>query len=192
MKLLYFKYLKIILFIILFIIFSQEIFSKEIKINLNTKNIKKIYNMFGIKDFSKIIHFKAEFNNGKNYQYSNCGSEFPSLPGNFPCSFLSDDFFSMDTPAMGSSPGGTVFIKKGNTLSPFGGSAIEVSSEEDDEFKLKLFYSKDKFIKSYIFNEHLVLFRWIGKENKSLTEIYILAIKKEEVTSIRRIRFDEE
>ncbi len=192
MNLIHSKFLKLLFFIILFIIFSQEIFSKEVKINLNTKNIKKIYNMFGINNFSKIIHFKTEFNNGINYQYFNCGSEFPSLPGNFPCSFLSDDFFSMDTPAMGSSPGGTVFIKKGSIVGPFGGSVIEVSSEEDDEFKLKLFYSKDKFIKSYIFNDHLVLFRWIGKENKSLTEIYILVIKKEELTSIRRIRFDEE
>jgi hypothetical protein len=93
---------------------------------------------------------------------------------------------------MGSSPGGTVFIKKGINRSPFGGSVIEVSSEEDDEFKLRLFYSKDKFVKSYIFNDYLVLFRWTGKENKSLTEIFILIIKKEEVTSIRRIRFDEE
>ncbi|NBU97360.1 MAG: hypothetical protein EBS19_03940, partial [Spirochaetia bacterium] len=66
------------------------------------------------------------------------------------------------------------------------------SSEEDEEFKLKLFYSKDKFIKSYIFNDYLVLFRWTGKENKSLTEIFILLFKKEEIISIRRIRFDEE
>jgi hypothetical protein len=185
------KYLKLI-YLLFFIQFTQGIISKEVKININNKNINKIYKMFEIKDFSKIKDFKTQFNNGINYQYSNCGSEFPPLPGNFPCSFLSDDFFSNETPAMGSSPGGTVFIKKGINRSPFGGSVIEVSSEEDDEFKLRLFYSKDKFIKSYIFNDYLVLFRWTGKENKSLTEIFILIIKKEEVTSIRRIRFDEE
>jgi hypothetical protein len=185
------KYLKL-LYLLFFILFTQGIISKEVKININNKNINKIYKIFEIKDFSKIKDYKTQFNNGKNYQYSNCGSEFPPLPGNFPCSFLSDDFFSNETPAMGSSLGGTVFIKKGINQSPFGGSVIEVSSEEDDEFKLRLFYSKDKFIKSYIFNDYLVLFRWTGKENKSLTEIFILIIKKEEVTSIRRIRFDEE
>ena len=185
------KYLKLI-YLLFFIQFTQGIISKEVKININNKNINKIYKIFEIKDFSKIKDYKTQFNNGKNYQYSNCGSEFPPLPGNFPCSFLSDDFFSNETPAMGSSLGGTVFIKKGINQSPFGGSVIEVSSEEDDEFKLRLFYSKDKFIKSYIFNDYLVLFRWTGKENKSLTEIFILIIKKEEVTSIRRIRFDEE
>jgi hypothetical protein len=185
------KYLKLV-YLLFFIQFTQGIISKEVKININNKNINKIYKIFEIKDFSKIKDFKTQFNNGINYQYSNCGSEFPPLPGNFPCSFLSDDFFSNETPAMGSSPGGTVFIKKGINRSPFGGSVIEVSSEEDDEFKLRLFYSKDKFIKSYIFNDYLVLFRWTGKENKSLTEIFILIIKKEEVTSIRRIRFDEE
>jgi len=185
------KYLKLI-YILCFIQFTQGIISKEVKININNKNINKIYKIFEIKDFSKIKDFKTQFNNGINYQYSNCGSEFPPLPGNFPWSFLSDDFFSNETPAMGSSLGGTVFIKKGINQSPFGGSVIEVSSEEDDEFKLRLFYSKDKFIKSYIFNDYLVLFRWTGKENKSLTEIFILIIKKEEVTSIRRIRFDEE
>jgi hypothetical protein len=185
------KYLNLI-YLLFFIQFTQGIISKEVKININNKNINKIYKIFEIKDFSKIKDFKTQFNNGINYQYSNCGSEFPPLPGNFPCSFLSDDFFSNETPAMGSSPGGTVFIKKGINRSPFGGSVIEVSSEEDDEFKLRLFYSKDKFVKSYIFNDYLVLFRWTGKENKSLTEIFILIIKKEEVTSIRRIRFDEE
>jgi hypothetical protein len=185
------KYLKLI-YLLFFILFTQGIISKEVKININNKNINKIYKIFEIKDFSKIKDYKTQFNNGINYQYSNCGSEFPPLPGNFPCSFLSDDFFSNETPAMGSSLGGTVFIKKGINQSPFGGSVIEVSSEEDDEFKLRLFYSKDKFIKSYIFNDYLVLFRWTGKENKSLTEIFILIIKKEEVTSIRRIRFDEE
>jgi hypothetical protein len=185
------KYLKLI-YLLFFIQFTQGIISKEVKININNKNINKIYKIFEIKDFSKIKDYKTQFNNGINYQYSNCGSEFPPLPGNFPCSFLSDDFFSNETPAMGSSLGGTVFIKKGINQSPFGGSVIEVSSEEDDEFKLRLFYSKDKFIKSYIFNDYLVLFRWTGKENKSLTEIFILIIKKEEVTSIRRIRFDEE
>ena len=139
------KYLKLI-YILFFIHITQGVISKEVKININNKNINKIYKIFEIKDFSKIKNFKTEFNNGMNYQYSNCGPEFPPLPGNFPCSFLSDDFFSNETPAMGSSLGGTVFIKKGITLSPFGGSVIEVSSEEDDEFKLRLFYSKDKFI----------------------------------------------
>ena len=132
------KYLKLI-YLLFFIQFTQGIISKEVKININNKNINKIYKIFEIKDFSKIKDYKTQFNNGINYQYSNCGSEFPPLPGNFPCSFLSDDFFSNETPAMGSSLGGTVFIKKGINQSPFGGSVIEVSSEEDDEFKLRLF-----------------------------------------------------
>ena len=191
MKIINSNYQKLIILLIFFI-FNKEILSRDVKININKKNINKIYNIFKIDNFSKILKFKTEFINGKNYQYSNCGSEFPPLPGNFPCSFLSDDFFSNDSPALGSSPGGTVFIKEGNSNSPFGGSIIEVSSEEDEEFKLKLFYSKDKFIKSYIFNDYLVLFRWTGKENKSLTEIFILLFKKEEIISIRRIRFDEE
>ncbi len=185
------KIYKIILFINLLFI-PTLIFSKEVKINLNEKNISKIYKIFNIKELNNLLQFKTEFTEGKNYQYSNCGSEFPALPGNFPCSFLSDDFSSLDSPTLGSSLGGTVFIKKGIKKSPFGGSSIEVSSEEDDEFKMKLFYSKDNFIKSYIFNDFLVLFRWLGKDNKSLTEIYILKIKNDGITSIKRIRFDEE
>lgn len=179
------------IFIIIIFIINYNLNSKEVKINVNEKNISKIFDKVKIKNLNSFIQFQSNYDTEQNISYSNCGSDFPELPGNFPCSFLSDEFFT-ESLSVGSSPGGTVFVQKAKSKNVFGGKVFEVSSGEEEEFKLKLFYSKDGYIKAYTFKNMILLFQWVGKETHSLTEIFKLGIdKKNEIKSIRRIRFDE-
>jgi hypothetical protein len=178
-------------FILIFYALFFDLNAKEVKININEKNINKIYDKFKIKNLNEFILFQSNYETEQNISYSNCGSDFPELPGNFPCSFLSDEFFT-ESLSVGSSPGGTVYVQKAKKKNMFGGKVFEVSSGEEEEFKLKLFYSKDGYIRAYTFKNMILLFQWEGKETRSLTEIFKLGInEKYEIKSIRRIRFDE-
>ncbi len=178
-----------IVFILL--IGSNPLSSSDKKINVNQNNISKILNRIQLKNFNPLIQFTSEYEGERKISYTNCGSDFPILPGNFPCSFLSDEFFS-ESLSVGSSPGGTVFIQRAVKVNEFGGTVLVVSSGEEEEFNLKLFYSKDRYIKAYTYKKYLLLFHWIGKENKSLIEIFKLRLDdKNEIQSIRRIRFDD-
>jgi hypothetical protein len=181
----------IYIFIILTNISIFNLNAKEVKINVNEKNINKIFEKMKIKNLNSFILFQSKYDTEQNISYSNCGSDFPELPGNFPCSFLSDEFFT-ESLSVGSSPGGTVYVQKAKSKNMFGGKVFEVSSGEEEEFKLKLFYSKDGYILAYTFRNMILLFQWVGKKTRSLTEIYKLGInEKNEIKSIRRLRFDE-
>jgi hypothetical protein len=178
-------------FILLFYVLFFDLNAKEVKINLTEKNINKIFDKLKIKNIKSVVSFQSNYETEQNISYSNCGSDFPELPGNFPCSFLSDEFFT-ESLSVGSSPGGTVYVQKAKNKNIFGGKVFEVSSGEEEEFKLKLFYSKDGYIRAYTFKDMILLFLWVGKESRSLTEIFKLGInEKFEIKSIRRIRFDE-
>ena len=50
MKIINSNYQKLIILLIFFI-FNKEILSRDVKININKKNIKKIYNIFKIYNF---------------------------------------------------------------------------------------------------------------------------------------------
>jgi hypothetical protein len=181
----------IVLFTLIFHLISVPLESSEVKINVNQKNIIKILDRIRLKNINSLYKFTSEYEGERNISYTNCGSDFPELPGNFPCSFLSDEFFS-ESLSVGSSPGGTVFIQKAINKSEFGGSVFIVSSGEEEEFNLKLYYSKDRYIRAYTYKNRILLFHWVGKENKSLIEIFKLRMNEnKEIQSIRRIRFDD-
>jgi hypothetical protein len=178
-------------FILLFYALFFDLNAKEVKINATEKNINKIFDKLKIKNLNSVVSFQSNYETEQNISYSNCGSDFPELPGNFPCSFLSDEFFT-ESLSVGSSPGGTVYVQKAKNKNTYGGNVFEVSSGEEEEFKLKLFYSKDGYLRAYTFKDMILLFLWVGKESRSLTEIFKLRInEKNEIKSIRRIRFDE-
>lgn len=187
-----YKYIFFFISIILTIhISTKPLSSSDVKINVNQNNITKILNRIQLKNLNSFFQFTSEYEAERIISYTNCGSDFPLLPGNFPCSFLSDEFYS-ESLSVGSSPGGNVFVQKATQKNIFGGNVFVVSSGEEDEFKLKLFYSIDRYIKCYSYKNNLLLFHWVGKENKSLIEIFKLRLNdNNEIQSIRRVRFDD-
>ena len=159
--------------------------------NLKVSEISSILKLLKLESLDTLLKKNGTFYKSLTVDYTNCGSEFPDLPGNFPCSFLSDDFSREERSediSMGSTPGGKISIDqyrlKDQTY------FFEISGGEDEEHRMRLFYRKDRFISHYIFSNQLILFHWEGNDEKSLTEVFRVTLgKKNQVLNIGRIDF---
>ena len=184
------SYIQNKLFYIAFLFISFNLDSKEINLKITKNNLNKIYKIYQLKNFESILDEKYIFSGEKNLFYSNCGNDFPVLPGNFPCSFLSDEFLD-DEISISNTSGGQVSVRQSSIKSKLGGYVYEVSSGEDEEFKLILYYGKHSYINLYKYIDNIIVFNWSKGKNKALLDIYILKIYSKEITSIKRIKFDD-
>jgi hypothetical protein len=184
---------KIILCILLF---SVSLLSVDAEKVLSEKEKEKFLKKIKWSKVKSSFLKKYEFVNSKPVEYSGCGEDFPKLPGDFPCTFLSDEISqgtSEETYQMDASSG-KIDVKISKNDSEMGGKVFYVSDEDgadQKEFLLRVFYKKDRFISYYIYKNQLTYFEWEGKGNdKTLVAVYILNLTdKQEPENIRRISF---
>ncbi len=183
-------------FISFILLFSVSLFSVDTEKNLSEKEKDKFLKKIKWTKVKSSFQKKYEFSTSKPVEYSGCGEDFPKLPGDFPCTFLSDEFSpgaNEETYPMDANSG-KIDIKISKNDSEIGGKVFYVSDEDgadQKEFLLKIFYKKDRFISYYVYKNQLTYFEWEGKGNdKTLVAVYILNLtEKQEPESIRRIGF---
>ena len=144
---------------------------------------------YDVKKYYEFLTFQSEFEAEVNLPYSNCGREFPALPGDFPCSFLMDEYADTSN-GISEKKDNSVSIRIAKTKWS-GGKMYEVSSGEADEFRMRLFYDNKKYIKCYTYNDYLVVFYWKGVSEKTLMEIQVLKIRNNMISDIKRINYNE-
>lgn len=182
-------FMKYILYLIVLLFCQKDLLPKESKNIIFYKKNSLIQNNLNINKLNEFLSFQSNYEPEVNMPYSNCGREFPELPGNFPCSFLMDEYTDA-LPTELEARGNLVSIRKA-IKNWSGGGVYEVSSGEADEYKMSLFYDKNKYIISYTYRDFLVLFHWKGKQEKSLMKVEILSIRENEISGIKRIYFYE-
>jgi hypothetical protein len=176
------------IFLFLLLITAEKKFSQELK-NIKKHNLQKILNLSDLKTISEARDRQGIVEQEKLIDYSNCGNEFPQLPGSFPCSLMSNEFMnSNETISYGTTQGGKIFIKKyynNKNNKVF----YEISAEEEDH-RIKITYKEDGYISYYIYLNNLVIFHWKGNLEKSLVEIFIIEIdEKDKVKNIKKWSF---
>ncbi|HMV77282.1 MAG TPA: hypothetical protein PK453_17410 [Leptospiraceae bacterium] len=162
---------------------------------VSDKEKEKILKKINFERIKKNLDVKLVLGKEKSIPYSNCSDEFPSLPGSFPCSFLSYEDVSSASEETGKSidvqDGGFINIKVSEIDSAFGGKLVIVSPGEESEFLLKIFYRKDGFISHYINKNSLIFFDWVNeKEGITLKKIYLLELdEKKNASKLKRVEF---
>lgn len=131
--------------------------------------------------------------------YSMCQEGFPELPGQFPCSFLSDEHSikkSVEDINSETGAGGRVGIRVSKEKNSFGGKVFLVGEDQDsegtvNEDMLQVFYLKNNYISHYKFKDQVVLFKWKGgKGEETLISILVVKLdKNKEVSFAKRISF---
>lgn len=129
---------------------------------------------------------KVEILSSIDIRYVPCSDEFPKLPGDFPCNFLTypnpeekniktDVLDTTDDGVMTESLEGgliTIFLtKEGSSL---GGKVIQLGEGEE---ALLLFYTKQGNLSHYRVGESLVVLQWQNqKGNETLVKIYAFSL----------------
>ncbi len=131
--------------------------------------------------------------------YSHCGEEFPKMPGEFPCSFLSDEHSiknSVEDINNENSAGGRIGIRVSKEKNFLGGKVFLVGEDEKDdgshnEDLIKVYYSKNNYISHYTYKDFLTMFKWSGEKGaESLVSIFVIRFdKNKKVFSSKRIDF---
>ncbi|MCB1179160.1 MAG: hypothetical protein KDK36_16370 [Leptospiraceae bacterium] len=158
---------------------KKEKLLKKIYWSKIKSSISKNYSV----DFSKLV------------DYNGCGENFPSLPGKYPCSLLSDEYSKggLEENLSDLFSRGKIEIKVSSDTNSFGGKVYIISdnSNKDNKYLLKAFFGKDRFLSFYIYKKNIVYFKWSGKgETKSISSIYVVDLnEKKEPENIRRILF---
>jgi hypothetical protein len=131
--------------------------------------------------------------------YSNCKDDFPLMPGQFPCSFLSDEHSikkSVEDINSENSEGGRIGIKVSKEKNLLGGKVLLVGEDESsdgskNEDKLVVYYLKNNYISHYTFKNFLTIFKWKGeKGEETLVSIFVIRFDdKNRVFASKRIDF---
>ena len=131
--------------------------------------------------------------------YSMCQEGFPDLPGQFPCSFLSDEHSikkSVEDINSETGAGGRVGIRVSKEKNSFGGKVFLVGEDQGsdgtvNEDMLQVFYLKNNYISHYKYRDQVVLFKWKGsKGEETLISILVVKLDKtKEVSFAKRINF---
>ncbi|MBP7284302.1 MAG: hypothetical protein KBA66_22135 [Leptospiraceae bacterium] len=131
--------------------------------------------------------------------YSMCQEGFPDLPGQFPCSFLSDEHSikkSVEDINSETGAGGRVGIRVSKEKNSFGGKVFLVGEDQGsdgtvNEDMLQVFYLKNNYISHYKYKDQVVLFKWKGaKGEETLISILVVKLDKtKEVSFAKRINF---
>lgn len=161
------------------------------------KNKSKVLKEFNFEKTLKTLKEKAEFGKENSVPYSMCDEKFPEMPGQFPCSFLTDEYSesSGEDVKNDSSAGGKTGLKISKKNSSLGGKVMILGEDEEDgkvnEDLLKLYFKSDKYISHYQYKNTVVLFKWTGKKGEE-TLISILQLKlgkSEKPQDLKRIQF---
>jgi hypothetical protein len=183
-----------VLVIICCLLCSFSIFSHEWQ-EVETSKLPLIFKQISWEKILASKNYKLEWRGEKMVSYSGCGEDFPELPGGFPCSFLSDEFSEGNGEVYPfDASGGKIALKISKENTKIGGKAFLISDEEEkdrEEFLIRAFYRKDRFLSHYFYKNKLVIFRWEGKgQEKALTLIYIASFdSRGNITSFKRLKF---
>lgn len=131
---------------------------------------------------------KLEFKSPQDYRYLPCPDDFPEIPGDLPCNFLTlpepikaesnspiEPSESTDDGVLTESlEGGIVSASEATSVSPNLGGKIFLLGEGEDA--MTLFYSKNGYLSHYRLGNQLVIFIWQNQKGKE-TLIQILLFK---------------
>jgi hypothetical protein len=131
-----------------------------------------------------------QFTEPKEIRYVPCSPDFPSLPGDFPCSLLSWDEEAVTIDEISKSEDSQAIPQESSVDDELGGKVIVLISKTkspnidgkvlrlgDDEDALKLFYDKEGYLSHYTFKSSVIVFRWKNVENiKVLVGILLLKL----------------
>ncbi|MDX1957107.1 MAG: hypothetical protein SFU98_00950 [Leptospiraceae bacterium] len=157
----------------------------------SVKATRRILKEINWKKIQKSLEEELNFGAASNIPYYNCSAEFPELPANFPCSFLTEDSGKDGPVSLDTMDGGKISLRNSVTRGVMGGLVILVSGEDDDaKSAMKLFYKKDNYISHYLFENKLTVFLWKKEKGEpTLKKIYILSLgDSKEPNSISRVK----
>lgn len=183
--------------ILLFLTTGISADSKWIK--LSKAEREKAFKEFEYDKVQKALTAKYTYSKEIIVPYSMCQESFPELPGQFPCSFLSDEHSikkSVEDINNESGAGGRVGIRVSKEKNSLGGKVFLVGEDQGsdgtvNEDMLQVFYLKNNYISHYTYKDQLVLFKWKGGKGEE-TLISILQVKfdkNKEVIVSKRIDF---
>jgi len=194
------NFTKIKLLSILLLVCSFSFLSAESKwVKLVKTDREKALKEFGYENVEKASTTKFTYSKEIIVPYSMCQEGFPELPGQFPCSFLSDEHSikkSVEDVNSEGGAGGRVGIRVSKEKNSFGGKVFLVGEDQSsdgtvNEDMLEVYYLKNNYISHYKYKDQLVLFKWKGmKGEETLISILVIKLdKNKEISFSKRIDF---
>ncbi len=181
-------------FLTLMVFFSgSQLFSKEGK-NFQPLPAKKLNSKLRTIAYATIrstLSKTYDFKQAQDYRYLPCSEEFPELPGDFPCNFLTQPEPQKEEPVNVDSveatddgvltetmEGGIISAAEGKIQSPnLNGKVLMLGEGEE---ALTLFYHKNSYISHYRIGNQLVVFLWQNQKGKeTLTQILLFKLNAE-------------
>lgn len=191
------KVLMVSIFFVMLTFSSLSADSKWVKIVKSDRS--KAFKEFNYEKVKKSIEGKYNYAQEIMVPYSMCQEGFPDLPGQFPCSFLSDEHSiqkSVEDVHNENGAGGRVGIRVSKEKNLLGGKVFMVGEDKGsdgtvNEDLLQVFYLKNNYISHYIYKDQIILFKWVGKKGEeSLVSILIIKFnKKKTIDYTKRIDF---
>jgi len=182
--------------IVFFVLFAVAVIATPNEIHFTEipkKNLSAKLKGIAFATIRTSIIKKYTFSEIKDIRYIPCPSDFPELPGEFPCNLLSwnDSTLNIETQTnvndaenleiespLEDLSGGRVNINISNAKSPNIGGLVAKLGEDEDH--LQLFYHKNDYISHYKFQSQVVVFQWKEIENvNTLIGVMILKLDQD-------------
>ena len=190
---------KISFLLIILLLLTSNLSADSKWVKLSKAEREKAFKEFEYDKIQKALTTKYTYSKEIIVPYSMCQESFPELPGQFPCSFLSDEHSikkSVEDINNESGAGGRVGIRVSKEKNSLGGKVFLVGEDQGsdgtvNEDMLQVFYLKNNYISHYTYKDQLVLFKWKGGKGEE-TLISILQVKfdkNKEVIFSKRIDF---
>jgi hypothetical protein len=190
---------KISFFLIILLLLTSNLGAESKWVKLSKPEREKAFKEFEYDKVQKAVAAKYNYSKEIIVPYSMCQEGFPELPGQFPCSFLSDEHSikkSVEDVNSETGAGGRVGIRVSKEKNSLGGKVFLVGEDQSsdgtvNEDMLQVFYLKNNYISHYTYKDQLVLFKWKGaKGEEALVSILIVKFdKNKEVSFSKRIDF---
>jgi hypothetical protein len=186
-------------FSIILLLLTSNLGAESKWVKLSKTDREKAFKEFEYDKIKKTLTAKYNYAKEVTVPYSMCQEAFPDLPGQFPCSFLSDEHSikkSVEDVNSEAGAGGRIGIRISKEKNLIGGKVFLVGEDQSsdgtvNEDMLQVFYLKNNYISHYTYKDQLILFKWNGKKGEE-TLVSILLVKfdkNKEVSFSKRIDF---
>ncbi|MBK6607226.1 MAG: hypothetical protein KBF99_02655 [Leptospiraceae bacterium] len=186
-------------FLTILLLLTANLGAESKWVKLSKTDREKAFKEFDYDKVKKTLTAKYNYAKEVTVPYSMCQEAFPDLPGQFPCSFLSDEHSikkSVEDVNSEAGAGGRIGIRISKEKNLIGGKVFLVGEDQSsdgtvNEDMLQVFYLKNNYISHYTYKDQLILFKWTGKKGEE-TLVSILLVKfdkNKEVSFSKRIDF---
>ncbi|HMV45862.1 MAG TPA: hypothetical protein PK079_07660 [Leptospiraceae bacterium] len=187
-----------LILISLFLVSNVSVFAETKWVTIGKAQTDKVLKEFNYDKIEKSVKDKYKFGKESVVNYSMCQENFPELPGQFPCNFLTDEYSikkNAEDVSSENAAGGKIGIRISKEKNILGGKVFLVGEDKAsdgtvNEDMLQVYYLKNNYISHYIFKNQWILFQWKGKKGEeTLVSILVLQFKNKEIDSLKRIKF---